>query len=146
MANTTYVIKRAKKQGDRTYYQEVGELLIREGGKNGILFLHSSTASSRCSPRSRRRPRRTAASSAGDRGGLRAASAGCQPLTALPWGSLCALWSRQPFRATHTNTGTHCHPQPTVTDPIRASAAGTAARTKVLPLADIAAELLRSCV
>ena len=40
MANTTYVIKRAKKQGDRTYYQEVGKLLIREGGKNGVLFLH----------------------------------------------------------------------------------------------------------
>jgi hypothetical protein len=40
MASTTYVIKRAKKQGDRTFYQEVGKLLIREGGKNGVLFLH----------------------------------------------------------------------------------------------------------
>ena len=40
MANTTYTVKKAKKQGDKTYYQEVGKLLIREGGKNGVLFLH----------------------------------------------------------------------------------------------------------
>jgi hypothetical protein len=40
MANTTYTIKKAKKQGDKTFYQEVGKLLIRESGKNGVLFLH----------------------------------------------------------------------------------------------------------
>ena len=40
MANTTYTVKKAKKQGDKTFYQEVGKLLIREGAKNGVLFLH----------------------------------------------------------------------------------------------------------
>ena len=40
MANTTYTVKKAKKQGEKTFYQEVGKLLIREGGKNGVLFLH----------------------------------------------------------------------------------------------------------
>ncbi len=40
MANTTYTVKKAKKQGEKTYYQEVGKLIIREGGKNGVLFLH----------------------------------------------------------------------------------------------------------
>jgi hypothetical protein len=40
MANTTYTVKRVKKQGDKTFYQEVGKLLIRESGKNGVLFLH----------------------------------------------------------------------------------------------------------
>ncbi len=39
MANTTYTVKKAKKQGEKTFYQEVGKLLIREGGKNGVLFL-----------------------------------------------------------------------------------------------------------
>jgi hypothetical protein len=29
-----------KKQGEKTFYQEIGKLLIREGGKNGVLFLH----------------------------------------------------------------------------------------------------------
>ena len=33
-------MKKAKKQGDKTFYQEVGKLLIRETGKNGVLFLH----------------------------------------------------------------------------------------------------------
>jgi len=40
MANTTYTVKKAKKQGEKTFYQEVGKLLIRESGKNGVLFLH----------------------------------------------------------------------------------------------------------
>jgi len=40
MANTTYTVKKAKKLGDKTVYQEVGKLLIREGAKNGVLFLH----------------------------------------------------------------------------------------------------------
>ncbi len=41
MANTTYTVKKAKKnQGDKTFYQEIGKLLIRESGKNGVLFLH----------------------------------------------------------------------------------------------------------
>ena len=40
MANTTYTVKKAKKLGDKTFYQEVGKLLIREGAKNGVLFLH----------------------------------------------------------------------------------------------------------
>ncbi len=40
MANTTYTVKKVKKQGDKTYYQEVGKLILRESGKNGVLFLH----------------------------------------------------------------------------------------------------------
>ena len=40
MANTTYTVKKTKKQGDKTFYQEVGKLLLRESGKNGVLFLH----------------------------------------------------------------------------------------------------------
>jgi hypothetical protein len=40
MANTTYTVKKAKKVGEKAFYQEVGKLLMREGGKNGVLFLH----------------------------------------------------------------------------------------------------------
>ena len=35
----TLVVKKAKKQGDKTYYQEVGKIVLRESG-SGVLFLH----------------------------------------------------------------------------------------------------------
>ena len=68
MANTTYTVKKAKKVGEKAFYQEVGKLLIREGGKNGVLFSTIWTANSPCSCRSRATPR-TPASSARERRG-----------------------------------------------------------------------------
>jgi hypothetical protein len=32
MASTTCTVKKAKKQGEKTFYQEIGKLLIRESG------------------------------------------------------------------------------------------------------------------
>jgi hypothetical protein len=37
---TTYTVKKVKMQGEKKYYQEVGKVLIRESGENGVLFLH----------------------------------------------------------------------------------------------------------
>ena len=35
----TLVVKKAKKNGEKTYYQEVGKIVLRESG-SGVLFLH----------------------------------------------------------------------------------------------------------